>query len=151
MKKIVLIMIFVVVLFAFNITNIKADTGNGNNNCLEWIIAEWDAAWYLLCLGGSGTNCTISIKICWPFDRAAAESLLGRSLLPNETPVLLSDINGEFSSVQESNRVDISQHIYQPNSPKIIEGSLNNIIIIPAQTVIYSQQFNGFVGYCIFE
>jgi hypothetical protein len=151
MKKLMIIAIAIIGIIFIANSNLKADIDHDKNPCINLVIVQWDAAWYYFCLGGTGTVCQIGIKICSPFDKIAAETILGRTLNTNETAILLSDTNGEFSDVNDLQAVEITEHTYQPNSPKIIGGSLNQILVVPAQTVVFSKQYNGFVGYGIFE
>ncbi|MGB9703052.1 MAG: hypothetical protein ACPL1A_10085 [Candidatus Kapaibacteriota bacterium] len=153
MKSKIIMVIAVIAMMMIGSSNFaKAETNqNNNNNCINILTVKWDAAWYYFCLGGSGTVCSITIKICFPFNLTAATSILGRTLNANETPILITATQGEFDSVQDLQSVDITEHIFTQNSPKIIEGALNQTMTIPAQSLIYSQQYQGFIGYCILQ
>ena len=114
---------------------------------------EWDAAWYFFCLGGSGTTCTVIIHI--PTDNQLtvpdAEALTGSTFPSGSAPIILKEVDQNWDAT-EGEAQEINEHVYSPEDATIIQvlqGTFDQGIVIPAQTVVYSSQYNGFIGYCV--
>ncbi len=154
--KNLMMMIVSLVFLAATFTNKTAEAAICHqSNVTVDIKVIWEADHLYLCLGGHGNTCRIIVKI--PSENelttSVAEGITATTFPVNSFPIILKEVDQNWNSV-DGDPMDINEHTYSPGDPEIIQilqGSFQHGIIIPAQTVVYSSQYNGFIGYAICE
>jgi hypothetical protein len=110
---------------------------------------SWDGRWYTFCFFGP-PDCSMTITIPLPFlTIPVAEPILGYTLPENAVPVVFQSLDGKFDHLEDGYSGEIVQHEYFPGDPRIIGGTIDTPIIFPPQTVVYSTEYQGFIGYFI--
>jgi len=123
----------------------------GGGGSMEFKV-EWKASIWYLCFFGSAHNCSVTIKIPGnvSLTNSIAEGILGYSIPPTGTAVVLQSPEN-FQSAENGMSGETSEHIYSPGCPELLEGILDASIIFPAQTMVFSSQFNGFIGWYLVQ
>ncbi|MEM3335592.1 MAG: hypothetical protein QXY47_06125 [Thermoplasmata archaeon] len=122
-----------------------------NSRTIEIKIKNVD--WY--CWGHGTYTCTIIIddgkkKGGHPITRTEAEAILGQNLPSNAIPCIFVDTNNQTQPTQ----ILPQQRYIGINDPnfKIIEGEWQDLpYTFPEQTVVYSHDWGGYVGYYVNE
>jgi len=140
-------------------SQITTTKDNGNNNAvadkklknpknpslqdiaIHIVIFDHTNPWYA-CLFGSGTcNVTITITIPFPFDFGMIQ------VPPGATPVVLQATDGSFDGIVDGYSGELAEpHLFTPGGPNVIYG-VSEPILFPVQTMVYSSEYQGFVGY----
>ena len=110
---------------------------------------SWQGSWFFCFFSGS-SNCEIIIVIGANsgLTKEIAEPILGYSIPSNSTPVVIQSPNFSTTTADGFSGT-ITEHIYSPCDTSIIEGVLDTTIKFPAQTMVYSSQYGGFIGWYI--